>query len=187
MFDIGFWELAVIGVIALLVIGPERLPGVARNVGLWVGRIRRYVAHVRRDIERELHAEEVRQLLEKPGELDELRDVARETASALEDARRGLDDAARKGREDDAGKSAPAGGGAAPDKTSRRVPHHAVDEDPFAPASLAGVSPEAQAQGVAHGTGGDVKQDAAPGTDETAAPDDTTADDEKQPERQGQR
>lgn len=170
MFDIGFWELAVIGVIALLVIGPERLPG---------------VAHVRRDIERELHAEEVRQLLEKPGELDELRDVARETASALEDVRRGLDDAARKGREVDAEKSAPAGGGAEPDKARRRVPHHAVDEDPFAPASLAGVSPEAQ--GVAHGTGGDVKEDAAPGTDETAAPDDTTADDEKQPERQGQR
>ena len=52
MFDIGFWEMTLIGVIALMVIGPERLPGLVRTVGLWVGRIRRYVAQVRDDIAR---------------------------------------------------------------------------------------------------------------------------------------
>jgi sec-independent protein translocase protein TatB len=88
MFDIGFWELALIGAIALLVVGPERLPGLARTVGMWVGRIRRYVSHVKQDIERELHAEEVRQLLEKPEGLDGIRDVAKETASVFEDAGR---------------------------------------------------------------------------------------------------
>jgi sec-independent protein translocase protein TatB len=44
MFDIGFWEMAFIGVIALVVIGPERLPGVARTAGLWVGKARRMPA-----------------------------------------------------------------------------------------------------------------------------------------------
>ena len=67
MFDIGFWEVAVIGVIALLVVGPERLPGLARTVGLWVGRVRRYVTHVKQDIEREIHAEEMRELINNPG------------------------------------------------------------------------------------------------------------------------
>ena len=42
MFDVGFWEMAFIGVIALVVIGPERLPGVARSVGLWVGKGQAY-------------------------------------------------------------------------------------------------------------------------------------------------
>ena len=135
MFDIGFWELVVIGVIVLLVIGPERLPGVARNVGLWVGRIRRYVAHVKRDIERELHADEVRQLLEKSEGLDDIKSIARETASVVRDTRRELDEAARE----------PGPGEAAPDPRAeppeRRVAHHAVDDDPFASSSLARVSP----------------------------------------------
>lgn len=145
MFDIGFWELAVIGVIALLVIGPERLPGVARNVGLWVGRVRRYVAHVKRDIERELHAEEVRELLQKPEGLDELRGIARETASVFEDTRRELDDSARTVRNPAGAQSGTARepGGERDDAAAHapRVAHHAVDDDPFASAGGAHVSP----------------------------------------------
>ena len=105
MFEIGFWELALIGVIALLVVGPERLPALARNLGLWIGRIRRYVNHVKQDIEREIHADEVRELMKKPGSLDgtiggglgELRDVAKDAASAVADLRKGLEEAARDG------------------------------------------------------------------------------------------
>jgi sec-independent protein translocase protein TatB len=54
MFDIGFSELIVIGVVALVVIGPERLPKVARTLGVLVGRLQRYVAQVKSDINREM-------------------------------------------------------------------------------------------------------------------------------------
>lgn len=65
MFDIGFWELTVIGVVALLVIGPERLPRVARTAGLWLGRARRFVSSVKADIDRELAAEELKKTLNR--------------------------------------------------------------------------------------------------------------------------
>ena len=94
MFDIGFWEIAVIGVIALLVVGPERLPALARNVGRWVGQVRRYVSHVKQDIEREIHADEVRDLLKNPDGLASIRDVARETAEVFDETRKELQDVA---------------------------------------------------------------------------------------------
>jgi len=157
MFDIGFWELAVIGVIALLVVGPDRLPALARNVGLWVGRIRRYVSHVKQDIERELHADEVRQLIEKPDELDGLRDIAKQTASVFEDTRNALDDAGRVGSTagGDAGAGAQgAAGPAVPDAgkgaASTSAPQALPDPDPTPSAA-------------------------------------SVPDDEQQPERQGQR
>ena len=62
MFDIGFSELLVIGVVALLVIGPERLPRVARTVGHLIGRMQRYVADVKADINREIELEELRKM-----------------------------------------------------------------------------------------------------------------------------
>jgi sec-independent protein translocase protein TatB len=88
MFDIGFWELALIGVVALLVVGPDRLPGLARTVGLWVGRIRRYVSTVRDDIEREIQADELKKMLDKPDELSSLQDIVDETTSTISDAKR---------------------------------------------------------------------------------------------------
>ena len=60
MFDVGFWELAIIAVIALLVIGPERLPKAARTAGLWVGRARRMVTDVKADIDREIRESDLR-------------------------------------------------------------------------------------------------------------------------------
>ena len=60
MFDIGFTELLVIGVVALIVIGPERLPKVARTAGHLFGRMQRYVSTVKSDISREIELEELR-------------------------------------------------------------------------------------------------------------------------------
>ena len=65
--------MLVIGIVALLVIGPERLPTVARTIGLWIGKARRLIAHTRADIERELGTEELRSMLYKQEE--ELRNL----------------------------------------------------------------------------------------------------------------
>lgn len=62
MFDVGFWEMAFIGVIALVVIGPERLPGVARNVGLWVGKGRRMLNEVMSDVKKEMREYDIEQV-----------------------------------------------------------------------------------------------------------------------------
>ncbi|PID44956.1 MAG: twin-arginine translocase subunit TatB [Proteobacteria bacterium] len=84
MFDAGFLEFLVIGVIALLVIGPERLPGVARTVGGWIGKARAFVDTTKADIERELNAAEMRELLQsQKKEIDELRDMVGETTKDI--------------------------------------------------------------------------------------------------------
>ena len=62
MFDIGFSEFLLIGVVALIVIGPERLPKVARTVGHLFGRMQRYVNDVKADISREMELDELRKL-----------------------------------------------------------------------------------------------------------------------------
>ena len=62
MFDVGFSELMVIAVVALIVIGPERLPKVARTMGHLFGRLQRYVNDVKADINREIELEELRKL-----------------------------------------------------------------------------------------------------------------------------
>jgi sec-independent protein translocase protein TatB len=62
VFDINFSELVVIAVVALVVIGPERLPKVARTVGILLGRVRRYAADVKADLDREIQLEELRRM-----------------------------------------------------------------------------------------------------------------------------
>lgn len=68
MFDIGFTELVIIGVVGLLVIGPERLPGAIRTGSLWLNRIKRGFSDIKREVEQELHNDEVLQELRKTGE-----------------------------------------------------------------------------------------------------------------------
>ena len=85
MFDIGFSELMVIGVVALLVIGPEKLPKVARTLGHLLGRAQRYVNDVKSDINREIQLDE----------LKKLQTQVTESARALEDSVRKEYDSAR--------------------------------------------------------------------------------------------
>lgn len=63
MFGISFPEMMLVGFVALLVLGPERLPGAARTAGLWIGRLRRSFNNIRQEVERELGADEIRQQL----------------------------------------------------------------------------------------------------------------------------
>ncbi len=65
MFDIGFWELCLIAVVALLILGPERLPTAARTAGLWIGKARRMIGNVKSEIDRELQLDEVRKKLQE--------------------------------------------------------------------------------------------------------------------------
>lgn len=68
MFDIGFLELVVIGIIGLLVLGPERLPVAARTLGKWVGRARRLVAQFTQEIDKEIEIEALKAKLREQGE-----------------------------------------------------------------------------------------------------------------------
>ena len=72
MFDIGFPELLLIGVVTLLVIGPDQLPSAMRTIALWIGRFRRSFADIRRDIEQGIGADEIRQQLHNEAILKEI-------------------------------------------------------------------------------------------------------------------
>lgn len=73
MFDIGFWEIALIVVVALLVVGPEEFPSLVRNIGLWLGKMRRFVTDVKNDFETEVNkAEELKRLLGRESQIAEL-------------------------------------------------------------------------------------------------------------------
>ena len=63
MFGISFTELLLVGLVALLVLGPERLPGAARTAGLWIGRLKRSFNAIKQEVEREIGADEIRRQL----------------------------------------------------------------------------------------------------------------------------
>jgi sec-independent protein translocase protein TatB len=83
MFDVGFSELCLIGLVSLLVIGPERLPKVARLAGFWLGKTRSMVASVKEEIKLELQAEEMRQIFKEQTGLQEAQQMFDETATTL--------------------------------------------------------------------------------------------------------
>jgi sec-independent protein translocase protein TatB len=84
MFEIGFSEIMMVALVSLLVIGPERLPKVARVAGYWIGKTRRMIAAAKAEISAELHAEEIRQALKQQGELNEFQDLIDETNDAAQ-------------------------------------------------------------------------------------------------------
>jgi len=84
MFDFSFSELALIGAVALVVLGPERLPKVARTVGEWAGKAQRYVSQVKADINREMEVAELKKLQEQA------RDVARSIETSVQEGVSGL-------------------------------------------------------------------------------------------------
>ena len=98
MFDIGFAEMLIIGIVALLVIGPERLPRVARQAGTYFGRIKRFVSSVRSDVEREFRTEELQRMLdEQKTELQSLKQAVDKVRddSDLKDIENDINDTAR--------------------------------------------------------------------------------------------
>lgn len=85
MFDVGFWELAIIGIVALVIVGPERLPGLARTAGLWVGKARRMMSDVKRDIDRELKASEMSELSSIKKDIDQASEEVRKATESVKE------------------------------------------------------------------------------------------------------
>lgn len=83
MFDISFGELLVCLIVALLVLGPERLPGAVRTVGRWVGRARHTVSQFTDQIDREMRAEQLKQRIEEEIRKSGVNDIARDVKEAL--------------------------------------------------------------------------------------------------------
>ena len=85
MFDFSFWELAIVLIVALLVVGPDKLPILAAKIGRWVGKGKRLMTSVRTDIENELKAAELKEMLEKQqSEISQLRNIINDAQSDTE-------------------------------------------------------------------------------------------------------
>jgi sec-independent protein translocase protein TatB len=97
MFDVGFWELGLIALVALIVVGPERLPRLARTLGMWLGKGRRILSGIKQEIDREIQADEIKESLEKKmrnpmgeavGEtLDAVQGIQRDTEKMVNEAK----------------------------------------------------------------------------------------------------
>lgn len=95
MFDVGFAELVLMGIVGLLVLGPERLPVAIRHIGLWVGRLKRSYRQIRADVEREIGADEIRRQLHNEevmqslnaskDELAKVQEIGNELKKTIED------------------------------------------------------------------------------------------------------
>jgi len=83
MFDIGLSELVAVSLIALIILGPKRLPEVARTAGRWMGQLRRFIADVKLDIDREMHTEDLAELRKLKDELNDTRRVMQNTSGEL--------------------------------------------------------------------------------------------------------
>jgi sec-independent protein translocase protein TatB len=91
MFEIGFSEIMMVALVSLLVIGPERLPKVARVAGYWIGKTRRMIATAKAEISAELQAEELRQIMEQQDDLKELHHLIDETREATQSFKSSLE------------------------------------------------------------------------------------------------
>lgn len=85
MFEVGFSELLMVGLVALLVIGPEKLPKVARIAGFWLGKSRQTIALLQAEIKQELYADEMRQLMSQQNIKDELKQTLTDTEATISD------------------------------------------------------------------------------------------------------
>jgi len=102
MFEVGFGELLLIALVALVVIGPEQLPRVARTAGLWLGRARRMIVSVKADIEREIKAEELKEVLNKQALSHPLEELMEDGKAAMQNLHRTTTEPATVARQPDA-------------------------------------------------------------------------------------
>ena len=84
MFEFGFWEIAIIGVITLIVVGPERLPALARKAGVIMGKLNKFLNKVKADINEELKTDELKEHLSMDDEKSIISDISNEAKSSVD-------------------------------------------------------------------------------------------------------
>lgn len=92
MFDIGFMELLLIGIVALLVLGPDKLPGAIRTSALWIGRARRSFNKVKTEIEQQINADDIRRQLHNESILYDIEKAKKNANKLLEETRKSVED-----------------------------------------------------------------------------------------------
>lgn len=91
MFEVGFSELVMVGLVALIVIGPQRLPTAARVAGLWLGKLHRTIANVKLEIKQQLHAEEMRQIMQQQSIVEDVQQLVAETQQVVNEIKTGTE------------------------------------------------------------------------------------------------
>jgi sec-independent protein translocase protein TatB len=126
MFDVGFSELILIGLVALIVIGPQRLPTVARTVGHLLGRLQRYVNDVKSDISREMQLEELKKLQEQVA--SQAHDMEKQVTEQMSSVESELNASIAQGIEEKAALAPPAAEAAVPPEPTFSEPEPAPDK-----------------------------------------------------------
>jgi sec-independent protein translocase protein TatB len=86
MFDVGFWEFALIGIITLIIVGPERMPSIARKAGQYVGKVKRFIAKIQDDVSEELDVDQFKRQLsdmDKEANIVEIIDDAKDSINTI--------------------------------------------------------------------------------------------------------
>ena len=97
MFDVGFTEILLIGIVALMVIGPERLPAVAKTAGQWIGKLQRFVRGVKTDLASELESGDLKKLIgDQREQIDELRKIVTTAKDDFQSSTKDVVDGAKK-------------------------------------------------------------------------------------------
>jgi sec-independent protein translocase protein TatB len=88
MFDVGFWEFALIGIITLIIAGPERMPAIARNAGKYIGKIKRLIEKIQADVTDELETDKLKEHLKLNDENANIIEILDETKNTLNDTKK---------------------------------------------------------------------------------------------------
>lgn len=95
MFDVGFWELTLLFIVALVIVGPERLPRLVRTVGLWIGKAQRIVSEVKEEVEREIRVEEIKNSISQQSGSEDIKKLADRVKSINSEVQETLTDTAK--------------------------------------------------------------------------------------------
>ncbi|BAF61401.1 Sec-independent protein translocase protein TatB [Candidatus Vesicomyidisocius calyptogenae] len=91
MFDVGFWEFSLIGIITLIIVGPKRMPEIVKEVGTYIGKVKRFIINIQDDISDELEIEKLKKHLNSMDKKSNILEVIDETKNTLNDIKNNID------------------------------------------------------------------------------------------------